>query len=172
MTKKLKLEYLKPSDLKPYKNNARVHSEDQIKRIAKSIQDNGFKSPVMIDEKNMILAGHGRVSAAKLLKMNEIPCVRDDSMTTAQKKKFILADNRLAELSEWDDEKLRKELNEILEIDTDMDLSDIGFDDFVLDPAAFEPGDEEDQGKLDTKITVTVKCPSCKHEFQTSKPKS
>jgi ParB-like chromosome segregation protein Spo0J len=90
------LEYLPISDLRPWARNARTHSKKQVRQIADSIRQFGFTSPVLIDRDNAILAGHGRVAAARLLEMNEIPCVRLESMTPEQKRAYVIADNKLA----------------------------------------------------------------------------
>lgn len=164
---KLTLTYLSIDVLKPYERNARVHSKDQIQRIAKSIQKFGFNNPVIIDKDNGIVAGHGRVEAAKLLKMKQVPVICAEHLTEEQKKAYIIADNRLAELSGWDDDILRMELPEI-----EFDLADIGFEDFVIDPHAFEAGSEDDQGELDRTMHQTVKCPNCGEEIDLTKPKT
>ena len=93
------METIKITKLKPHPQNARTHSKKQIRQIAQSIEEFGFTNPVLIDGKNNILAGHGRVEAAKLAGLAEVPCVRLSHLTLAQKRAYILADNRLAELS-------------------------------------------------------------------------
>lgn len=120
---KRNLEYLSPDDLIPYANNAKKHPKDQVLRISKSIKEFGFNAPVIIDSKNNIVAGHGRILAAKKLKLETVPCVRVDHLTEKQKKAYILADNRLTELGEWDLEILNTELQDI-----EYDLDIIGFD--------------------------------------------
>lgn len=125
-------------DLKPYHKNARTHSPKQIRQIAKSIQQFGFVNPVLIDKENTILAGHGRVEAAKLAGLTEVPAVCISHLTPAQKKAYILADNRLAELAGWEKDLLRVELEELQAIDCDFDLTVTGFDtadiDVILQP--------------------------------------
>lgn len=118
------------ADLIPYVNNARTHSDQQIAQIASSIKEFGFCNPVLIDGQNGIIAGHGRVLAAQKLGLKEVPTIELSHLTDTQRKAYILADNRLAELSGWDDELLKLELTglELLE----FDLSLIGFDDFDL----------------------------------------
>ena len=126
--------------LKPHPQNARTHSKKQIRQIAQSIEEFGFTNPVLIDGKNNILAGHGRVEAAKLAGLAEVPCVRINHLTSAQKRAYILADNRLAELSGWDEKLLKIELEEINRLDCDLDLTLTGFDtpeiDNLLQPDA------------------------------------
>ena len=123
------MEKVKIADLKPYPKNARTHSPKQIRQIAKSIKEFGFTNPVLIDKDNCILAGHGRVEAAKLAGLTEVPAVVISHLTPAQKKAYILADNRLAELSGWDKNILKVELEELQSIeDGDFDLTLTGFD--------------------------------------------
>src|SRR6266702_3862913 len=100
----MKIEYTLVNDLRPYPNNARTHSKKQIRQIANSIQRFGFCNPVLIDDERQIIAGHGRVEAAKLIGMNEVPTVRLSHLSEADKRAYILADNRLAEKAGWDKE--------------------------------------------------------------------
>ena len=111
---KLDIEYLPSKALQPYPRNARTHSKKQIKQIADSIRQFGFTNPLLIDKDNMILAGHGRLAAAGLLALETLPCVRLEHMTPAQKKAYVLADNKLALNAGWDDELLALELQELL----------------------------------------------------------
>jgi ParB family chromosome partitioning protein len=110
-----------------------------------------------------IIAGHGRVLAAKKLGLAEVPCIRLSHLTEAQRRAYILADNRLAELGGgWDSEMLKLELADLGELD--VDLEGIGFgDDFQIEEPNFEPGTEDDQGKLDEKSPI--ECPHCHKHF-------
>ena len=90
------------NSLRPYSGNARTHSPKQIKQIARSIERFGFNNPVLVDDDDQIIAGHGRVEAAKLLNMKTVPTVRLSHLSEAEKKAYILADNRLAEKAGWD----------------------------------------------------------------------
>ena len=117
------------SALAPYPNNARTHSDEQVDMIAKSLQEFGFVNPVLIDEKNMIVAGHGRVMAAKKLGMEKVPYVRVEGLTESQIRAYILADNKLAELAGWDFKLLGLELGEL----TDIDMTQFGFEEFADD---------------------------------------
>lgn len=98
--------YFEPQDLKPYPRNARRHSRKQIRQIADSICTFGFTNPILIDNQDMILAGHGRVEAAKLLNMAKVPCLRIETVTPEQKRAYVLADNKLALNAGWDQEIL------------------------------------------------------------------
>lgn len=106
--------------IRPYENNAKVHSQDQIDRIAKSIQEFGFVSPCLIDRENNLIAGHGRLMAAQQIGLLKVPCVFVEGLTDVQKKAYILADNKLAEFSTWDADLLNQELQDISEINLDF----------------------------------------------------
>lgn len=107
------------ADLIPYARNSRTHSEAQVTKIAASIKEFGFLNPVIVDGENGIVAGHGRVMAAKKLGMEEVPVIEASHLTEAQRRAYVIADNRLALDAEWDDEMLRVEF---------ADLGDMGFD--------------------------------------------
>lgn len=115
------------SELKPWKKNARTHSKKQISQIAASITEFGFTNPVLIDDEDCILAGHGRVRAAKELGWNDVPCIRLSHMSDAQKRAYVLADNKIALNSGWDEELLGEELKALLELDIDFDVQLTGF---------------------------------------------
>ena len=115
----------KPIDLLiPYANNARKHDENQIKQIASSIKEFGFNNPILIDKDNGIIAGHGRVMAARKLGLTEVPTILLDHLNETQRKAYILADNRIAINSTWDNEMLSVELSDIKD---DIDLAKLGF---------------------------------------------
>lgn len=119
------------ADLIPYANNARSHSEAQVARIAGSIREFGFNNPVLVDGGNGIIAGHGRVLAAQKLGLETVPAIELSHLSEAQKRAYILADNRLAEQAGWDAELLALELGELAELE--VDLAGIGFDGAELD---------------------------------------
>src|SRR2546423_1911300 len=110
---KLSIIYRKISELKPYPRNARTHSRKQVKQIAGAIREFGFTNPVLIDQDDQIIAGHGRVQAAKLLGLAEVPTVQIAHLNATQKRAYILADNRLAEKAGWDQEILAGELQRL-----------------------------------------------------------
>jgi len=138
--------------LVPYQNNARTHSPEQILKLRSSLREFGFVNPVLIDRNFNIIAGHGRVEAAKAEGIKEIPCVFVDHLTEAQKKAYILADNRLAEDSGWDEGLLRVELEELQGFDFDLTLT--GFDEKEL--AELFKGDEEDVQDDDYDLTKAL----------------
>jgi len=155
------IEHCAIADLIPYARNARTHSDAQVAQIAASIREFGFTNPVLIDGDGGIIAGHGRVLAARKLKLAVVPCVRLAHLTPAQKKAYIIADNKLALNAGWDDEMLGLELADLQEGGFDMAL--IGFEPGELTTPDFEPGTNEDQSRLDEKSKVS--CPNCGHEF-------
>ena len=112
--------------LRPYERNARLHSEKQVEQIAESIREFGFLNPVLIDKDQNIIAGHGRIEAAKLLGMEKVPCLYVEGLTEAQQRAYILADNRLTELGGWDMEIVENELSFLKGAGFDIGLT--GFD--------------------------------------------
>ena len=124
-----RIEHTPIEDLVPYAANARTHSEDQVSQIAASIKEFGFNNPVLIDVDNGIIAGHGRVMAAMKLGLDLVPTVTLDHLSDAERRAYILADNRLALNAGWDEEILASELKRL---DDEIDLSLLGFDDDEL----------------------------------------
>lgn len=120
------LQQVEISKLVPYANNSRTHSKEQLKKLQSSIREFGFVNPILIDRKYNIIAGHGRVLAAKEDGLETVPCVFVDHLTEAQKKAYIIADNRLAEDAGWDKDLLAIELESLMELDFEIDL--LGFD--------------------------------------------
>jgi DNA modification methylase len=146
------------SELKPWARNARTHSKKQTRQIADSIQTFGFTNPVLIDDALTILAGHGRVAAAQSLGMTTVPCVRLSHMTPAQKRAYVLADNKLALNAGWDDEILAEELEALLEMDLDFEIDVMGFTISEIDSLIEGAANEED-GDPDDDAIPTVKAP-------------
>lgn len=147
------------STLAPYPHNARTHSKHQVRQIARSIETFGFTNPILIDSENRIIAGHGRVEAAKLLGMNQVPSVRLEGLTPEQIRAYVIADNQLAQKSGWDRKILAIELQHLLTIDAGFDVTITGFEipevDLILQEAA-DCADEEGVLEVDeTKPAVT-----------------
>lgn len=164
---KQQIEQVSIEALIPYARNSRTHSDAQVAQIAASIKEFGFTNPVLIDEDGGIIAGHGRTLAARKLELDEVPCLRLAYLSEAQKKAYIIADNKLALNAGWNDEMLRVELSELK--DLDFDLSLIGFDadelQKLVEDVSFEPATEDDQGKLDELDPKWICCPKCGSEF-------
>jgi DNA modification methylase len=133
------MQKIKITELKPYEKNARIHSKHQIDLIAASIKEYGFNNPVLINKDKMIIAGHGRVEAAKKLGLEVVPCVMLEHLNKKQQREYILADNRLAELAEWDFEILAGEIKEL-----DIDAKTLGFDSDFLKQSLKNPGKTDD----------------------------
>ena len=138
-------EYIKQSriiDLTLYKNNPRVHSEIQIERLVNSLKEFGFTNPVLIDDTGNVIAGHGRISAAKKLGLDAVPTITLSHLSEEQRKAYIIADNQLALNSSWDDDLLKIELDKLTE--SGFDLSVLGWGDDVPTFA-----DDPDYGSLE-----------------------
>ena len=116
------------SDLIPYANNSRLHSDEQVLQIASSIKEFGFLNPIIVDGKNGIVAGHGRVMAAKKLGIESLPCVDASHLTEAQKKAYVIADNKLALNADWDLDALRVEFESLRELDFNVELTGFSLD--------------------------------------------
>ena len=142
----MKIETRKVAELIPYVNNSRTHSDEQVAQIAASIKEFGWTNPILIDEKDSIIAGHGRLMAARKLGHETVPAIRLEKLTEAQKKAYVIADNRLALNAGWDMELLKIELQNLQELDFDLDL--LGFDakelDAILEPEQIEGLTDED----------------------------
>lgn len=133
----LNIEYVKRDQLIPYINNSRTHDNNQVKQIAGSIKEFGFTNPLLIDEQGGIIAGHGRLMAADLLGIDEVPTITLKGLTEAQRKAYVIADNQLALNAGWDLDNLKVEIDRLTELDFDVDL--LGFDDDFLSSLLDEP---------------------------------
>lgn len=127
----LHIEHIPVDALRLYENNSRTHSDSQVEAIARSIQQFGFVNPVLIDAKGIVIAGHGRISAAKSIGMQIIPCIRLEHLTDEQRRALTIADNKIPLTAGWDLEKLTAELHVLASMDFDMDA--LGFSDQELD---------------------------------------
>ncbi len=112
----------------PYINNSRLHSEDQVSQIAASIREFGFNNPILVDGGNGIIAGHGRLMAARKLNMSEVPVIELSHLSEAQKKAYVIADNKIALNASWDESLLALELNELKDMDFDIGLTGFSMD--------------------------------------------
>jgi len=163
----MQVEQLKVGDLIPYVNNSRTHSNEQVMQVASSIKEFGFTNPILIDDDGGIIAGHGRLMAAKKLGLVEVPCIRLGHLSEAQRKAYVIADNQLAINSEWDLDLLKIELEELDNFDFDLKLLGFDIDELnkIIKGADFEPATEDEQGKLDELDPKWCQCPHCGKEF-------
>ncbi len=153
----MQIEQLAITALRPYERNSRTHSKDQINKVAASIKEFGFTNPVLIADDNTIIAGHGRVEAAKQLGLETVPVLRLAHLTPEQIKAYVIADNALAELAGWDNSLLIGELE---------DLQLTGFDITLLGIDSLEKLLSTDLGQIpesgsEVEREVTVTCPKC-----------
>ena len=147
----LKIIYKHISEIKPYANNPR-QNDSAVDAVAASIQEFGFKIPIVIDAKNEIIAGHTRIKAARKLGITEIPCIIADDLTEAQIKAFRIADNRVAELSTWDSTLLTLELQELANMDFNIELTGFSEEDMTVDMQPYDIN--ELLQELDTTTTI------------------
>lgn len=141
-----KLELIEVGRLIPYARNARTHSPHQISQLRASLREFGFVNPVLVDGDLNIIAGHGRVAAAKAERIPKVPCVFVEHLTPTQKRAYILADNRLAELAGWDEELLKVELDALREMNFDVSLT--GFEDYEFDLPPLEDDSFDEEAAL------------------------
>ncbi|EGZ4104558.1 nuclease [Salmonella enterica subsp. enterica serovar Abaetetuba] len=127
----LKIEYLPRGKLLRYAKNSRTHSDEQVDQLVNSIREFGFTNPVLIDEKDELIAGHGRLAAAEILELVEVPAIRLKNLSDKQKKAYRIADNKLALNAGWDMQLLAEEVSELVESDFDIEL--LGFSDSEID---------------------------------------
>jgi DNA modification methylase len=143
----LKIIYRAPSELTPNVRNARIHSEAQIRQLARSIGTFGFINPIIVDEAGWVVAGHARLLAAQELGLGLVPTIRVDHLSEAEKRAYMLADNRLAENADWSEELLRVELEYLTSLEIDFDVETLGFSvteaDLIIGGGPPEPADEE-----------------------------
>lgn len=157
----LKIEYVKLSEIKPYKGNAKTHPKEQVEQIKKSIQELGFNDPIGIWH-NEIVEGHGRYFAAQELGLDTVPVIRLDGLTDEQRRAYTLIHNKLTMNSDFDFDILSAELDDIL----DIDMSDFGFsesissfDETALNELFADAPEKEKKPKM-------IKCPHCGQEFE------
>lgn len=160
------------NDLVPYANNAKIHSPEQIASIRASLREFGFVTPVLIDESGNVIAGHGRIQAARAEGMTEVPCVLAEGLTETQRKAYILADNRMAELAEWDKAMLKIELEGLDALD--FIINNLGFDDEYMadlfptyeDQNGSDQALDLDEREDDEREMRLCHCPKCGFQFE------
>lgn len=153
------------NSLKPYERNARKHSDKQVAKIASSMARFGCNNPILVDKNDTIIAGHGRWAAAKKLGMKEVPTICLEHLSPDEVRAYIIADNKLAELSGWDRDILAIELQHLSSLDLDFDLEITGFDageiDFIIGGPVVEkldPADNVIEPKLEKPATTKPRC--------------
>ena len=153
----LEVKYLSVNDLVPYANNPRTHSEKQVTQVASSIKEFGFNNPILIDEGKGIIAGHGRLTAAKKLGLEAVPTITLEGLTEAQRKAYVIADNKLTENGGWDHDLLAVEIERLAELDIDLSLT--GMDEIELAKMFDQPADNVVK-ELDyaESFSVVVEC--------------
>ena len=144
----LKFEKRKVSELIPYARNSRTHSDEQVAQIAASIKEFGFMTPIIISKDNTIIAGHGRILAARKLGLEIVPCLMAEHLTEAQIKAYVIADNKLSENAGWDNEMLKVEIEDLKGLDFDIDI--LGFDEKELN-SLFEIPTEAKEDDFDVE---------------------
>lgn len=154
--------------LVPYERNARTHSPEQVAQIAASIREFGFTNPILVDSSDGIIAGHGRLAAAKDIGMTMVPVIVLDHLTAEQRRAYVIADNKLALNAGWDMSLLQQEVMSLNLADFDLDL--LGFDEKelagLLDPEGIDSEEvPEDFKEVDEDIDTDHRCPSCGYEW-------
>lgn len=144
----LKFEKRKVSELIPYARNSRTHSDEQVAQIAASIKEFGFMAPIIVSKDNTIIAGHGRILAARKLGLEIVPCLMAEHLTEAQIKAYVIADNKLSENAGWDNEMLKVEIEDLKGLDFDIDI--LGFDEKELN-SLFEIPTEAKEDDFDVE---------------------
>ena len=160
----LRVEYRSIEALIPFARNPRTHSDEQVSQIAASIKEFGFTNPILLDGDNGIVAGHGRLAAARLLSFKTVPCTELGHLSDAQKKAYIIADNKLALNAGWNEELLRLELTDLKELGANLEL--VGFD--AMELADIMLGKDVEFKEYDESAADDVQlltCPKCGHSF-------
>jgi ParB-like chromosome segregation protein Spo0J len=171
MQNELQVEYRELDSLIPYAKNARTHSEEQVLKIAGSIKAFGWTNPILVDGENGVIAGHGRISAARKLGMSMVPVIELAGMSENQKRAYIITDNRTAELAGWDNELLALELGDLAALDFDIELTGFTLGDLdLMTKGEGEPGGDGTRETSTKEIDPEVyqmgnTCPRCGFEF-------
>lgn len=150
----MNIEHLSLGELIPFAKNSRTHDDAQVAQIAASIKEFGFTNPILIDEQNGIIAGHGRLLAARKLQLNEVPCIRLSHLTDAQKRAYVIADNKLALNAGWDDEMLALELGDLKDMEFDLSLTGFSTDEINALLLEDKQTNIEPKGNLSDKFMI------------------
>ncbi len=160
----LAIQYRPVCDLIPCARNTRTHSEEQVGQITASIREFGFTNPILLDGAKGIIAGHGRLAAARLLGLKTVPCIELGHLSEAQKRAYIIADNKLALNGGWNEDLLRLELTDLKALGANLELT--GFD--LMELADITLGKDIEFKEFDETAAVDVElttCPKCGHSF-------
>ena len=170
----MKIEYIKTAELIPYVRNSRTHSEQQVQQIASSIKEFGFTNPVLIDDGSGIIAGHGRVMAAQLLKLDEVPTITLKGLTDTQKRAYIIADNKIALNAGWNTEMLEIEMQDLYNSGFDLDLTGFDMDELLAMDIDLDLREDESEGgeyegsgigeEYKEKFSIIIDCDSELHQ--------
>ena len=164
----LSIEYKSTGELVPYINNSRTHSEQQVQQVAASIKEFGFTNPILIDHDGGIIAGHGRLQAAQLLSLDEVPTITLEGLTEAQRKAYVIADNKLALNAGWNDELLKVEIEALTESDFNLDI--LGWDvlpDFVddIDYSVLDGEFDEELAEMEGGVKKAIQIEFESHDY-------
>jgi len=164
----LSIEYKSTGELVPYVNNSRTHSEQQVQQVAASIKEFGFTNPILIDHDGGIIAGHGRLQAAQLLSLDEVPTITLEGLTEAQRKAYVIADNQLALNAGWNDELLKVEIEALTESDFNLDI--LGWDvlpDFVddIDYSVLDGEFDEELAEMEGGVKKAIQIEFESHDY-------
>ena len=164
----LSIEYKSTGELVPYVNNSRTHSEQQVQQVAASIKEFGFTNPILIDHDGGIIAGHGRLQAAQLLSLDEVPTITLEGLTEAQRKAYVIADNKLALNAGWNDELLKVEIEALTESDFNLDI--LGWDvlpDFVddIDYSVLDGEFDEELAEMEGGVKKAIQIEFESHDY-------
>ena len=160
----LRIEYRALDSLVPYERNPRAHSEEQIAQIAASIKEFGLTNPVLLDGENGVIAGHGRLAAARSLGLKIVPCIELGHLTPEWTRSYLVADNKIAQNGLWNEEFLRLELTELKELGANLEL--LGFN--PMEIADITLGKDVEFKEYDESAADDVEmltCPKCGHTF-------
>lgn len=157
----MEIKMVSVADIIPYENNPRKNA-DAVQYVKNSIEQFGFKIPMVLDAENVIVCGHTRFLAAQELGMTEVPCTYADDLTEEQIKAFRLADNKTAEMSVWDFERLTLELEEL----PDIDMAEFGFNNLQVGDLDVNDSDFISDTEITKSKTKKIKCPHCGEEFE------
>lgn len=157
-----KAEEIEIQKLIPYENNAKIHGAEQLEKLKNSIERFGFLTPCLIDKNFNLIAGHGRLMAAKELGMEKVPCIFVEGLSETQRKAYIIADNKLGEIAEWDMELLDQEIQELTEAGFDITLTGFDFDNTLSEE--IHEGVEIEMESLGDE-SFKHECPECGFKF-------